>query len=111
MAAYAIKKYIKTLDKNKKVFMVLGMMANKEHEKFIKILKSSVYSITALDIPNQVNFIRKEKLKKIAQSLNIISNTENSVKIALKKISKQNNNAIIICTGSLYFVGEILNLN
>ena len=111
MAAYALKKYIETLDKHKKVFMVLAMMANKEHKEFINILKNSVYSITTLNIPNQINFIKKEKLKKIAQSLNVISNTENSIKTALKKISKQNDNAIIICTGSLYFVGEILNLN
>jgi len=111
MAAYALKKYINTLDKNKKIFMILAMMANKEHKEFIKILKNSVHSITALDIPNQISFIKKEKLKKIAQSFNIVSKTENSIKIALKKISKKNNKAIIICTGSLYFAGEILNLN
>ena len=111
MAAHAVKKYIKSLNKDKKVFLILGMMENKEHREFIKILKNSIQSITALDIPNQINSIKKEKLKKIAQSLNIMSKTENSIKVALKNISNQNNNAVIICTGSLYFAGEILNLN
>ena len=29
----------------------------------------------------------------------------------IKNVSKKNSNAVIFCTGSLYFVGEILNLN
>ena len=44
--------------------MILGMMANKEHEVFIKLFKKKVHSIIAVDIPNQGNFIKKEKLIK-----------------------------------------------
>ena len=91
--------------------MVLGMMANKEHKEFIQILKDKVHSIIALDIPNQVNFIKKEKLTKIAQSCGVHSKTENSIEEALKNIAKENENAIILCAGSLYFAAEILNLN
>ena len=91
--------------------MILGMMANKEHKEFIKIFKDRVDFIITLDIPNQINFIKKEKLSKIAQSCGIPSKTENSIEAALKNISKENENAIIFCTGSLYFAGEILNLN
>ena len=91
--------------------MLLGMMANKEHREFIKIFKNRVHSIITLDIPNQENFIEKVKLSKIVQSCGIPSKTENSIESALKNIAKENNNAIIFCTGSLYFAGEILNLN
>ena len=91
--------------------MVLGMMNNKEHQKFIKIFKNRVHSIIALDIPNQINFMKKEKLSKIANSCGIPSKTENSIELALTNIAKKNDDAIIFCTGSLYFVGEILNLN
>ena len=91
--------------------MILGMMANKEHKKFIQIFKDRVQSIITLDIPNQINFLEKEKLSKIAKSCGISSKTENSIKTALKNIAKENNDAIIFCTGSLYFIGEILNLN
>ena len=91
--------------------MVLGMMANKEHKEFIQIFKNRVKSIITLDIPNQINFIQKEKLSKIAQSCDISSKTENSIEEALKNIANENESAIILCTGSLYFAGEILNLN
>ena len=91
--------------------MVLGMMANKEHKEFIQTLKDKVHSIIALDIPNQISFIKKEKLSKIAQSCGIPSKTESSIEEAFKNIAKENENAIIFCTGSLYFAAEILNLN
>ena len=111
LAASEIKKYLETLDAKRKIFMILGMMANKEHKKFIQIFKNRVHSIIALDIPNQINFIQKEKLSKIAQSCGISSKTEDSIVEALKNIANENENAIIFCTGSLYLVGEILNLN
>ena len=111
LAAKAIEKYLAGLSSGRKIIMLIGMMANKEHKKFIEIFKNRVESIIALDIPNQVNFIKKEKLSKIAESCGIKSKTENSIELALKNASKENDNAIIFCTGSLYFAGEILNLN
>jgi len=111
LAASAIKKYLETFDKERKIIMLLGMMANKEHKKFIQIFKNRIHSIIALNIPNQINFIEKEKLSKIVQSCGIPSKTENSIESALKSIAKENDNAIIFCTGSLYFAGEILNSN
>jgi len=111
LAASEIKKYLKTLNSERKIIMLLGMMANKEHKKFIQIFKNTVHSIITLNIPNQENFIEKVKLSKVAQSCGIPSKAENSIQSALKNIAKENENAIIFCTGSLYFVGEILNLN
>ena len=111
LAALEVKKYLEIFYKKKKIIMILGMMINKEHKEFVKIFKGIVRSIIALDIPNQVNFIEKEKLSEIVKSCNIPSKTESSIKKALKNISKENNKAIIFCTGSLYFCGEILNLN
>ena len=111
LAASVLKKYLENINTGRKIFMILGMMANKEHKEFIQILKDKVHSIIALDIPNQINFIEKEKLSKIAQSCGIHSKTENSIEEALKNIAKENDNAIILCAGSLYFAAEILNLN
>ena len=111
LAASVLNEYLETLNKEKKIFMILGMMSNKEHKEFVQILKGKVHSIIALDIPNQINFIKKEKLSKIVQSCGVHSITENSIEQALKKIAKENENAIILCTGSLYFAAEILNLN
>ena len=111
LAASATKKYLETFDKERKIIMLLGMMANKEHKEFIQIFKNRIHSIITLNIPNQINFIEKEKLSKIVQSCGIPSKTENSIESALKSIAKENDNAIIFCTGSLYFAGEILNSN
>ena len=91
--------------------MLLGMMTNKDHKRFIKIFKNRVHSIIALDIPGQINFIKKEKLSKIAQSCGVSSKIESSIEEALKNIANENENAIILCAGSLYFAAEILNLN
>ncbi len=111
LAASAIEKYLGTLNSKRKIIMLLGMMANKEHKKFIQMFKNRVHSIIALDIPNQENFIEKEELSKIAQSCGIPSKTENSIEETFKNIAKENSDAIIFCTGSLYFCSEILNLN
>ena len=111
LAALAITKYLKNLKKEKEIVMILGMMKNKEHKKFIEIFKNKVNSIITLDIPNQINFIKKEDLLRIAKSCGIPSKMENSIESALKNVAKRNGNAIIFCTGSLYFAGEILNLN
>ena len=111
LAGHVIKKYLQNISNKKKIIMVLGMMVNKNHKEFIQIFKNNVHSIVTLDIPNQINFIKKEKLAQIAISCGIPSKAENSIKIALKKISEKHNNATILFTGSLYFVGEILNLN
>ena len=111
LAFFAIKKYLETLNKERKVFLVLAMMSTKQHKECIQILKEKVHSITTLDIPNQTNFIKKEELSKIAQSCGVPSKTENSIEEAFKNIAKENSDAIIFCTGSLYFCSEILNSN
>jgi len=111
LAASAIKQYLENLNSGRKIFMILGMMANKEHKEFIEVFKDKVHSITTLNIPNQENYIKKEKLSKIAQLCGVPSTVEDSIESALKSIARENENAIIFCTGSLYFAGEILNLN
>ena len=111
LAALAVKKHLENLNLGKKIFMILGMMANKEHKKFIEIFKNKVQEIITLDIPNQSDFIDKEKLSKIVISCGIPSKKSNSIESALKSISKKDSDAIIFCTGSLYLAGEILNLN
>ena len=80
-------------------------------ERPLRIVGPHGSLIIALDIPNQINNMKKEKLSKIVKSCGIPSSTESSIQNALKKISKENDKAIIFCTGSLYFAGEILNLN
>jgi len=111
LAASVLNKFLETFYKNKKIIMILGMMANKNHKEFIRIFKKRVHSIIALDIPNQTNYIKKEKLSKIAISCGVPSTIESSIEKALNKACGKNSKSLIFCTGSLYFAGEILNLN
>ena len=110
LGAFAISKYLNNFDK-KKVFLVLGMMNNKDHKSYISYFKNKVYSITAIDIPNQKACIKKEKLKKIIDLFSIKTNCTKNIEDAINAISLKNSNCIILITGSLYLAGEILNRN
>ncbi len=106
LGAKVLNDYLQTL--NCKKHIILGMMANKDHEEYISYFKD-IYSLTTIDIPNQPNSIKGEDLKnKLNKFPNL--NYEKSVEDALKKISTDNDDIILI-TGSLYLAGEVLNLN
>ena len=111
LAASVLTKYLDTLNKNKKIYMILGMMANKDHAEFIRQFKNKLSLIIAVDIPNQKNFIKKEKLSKIIETIGIKSKTESSIQNSLQFIAKEDPDAIIFICGSLYLCGEVLNLN
>ena len=59
--ARVLNEYLQTLDCRKHV--ILGMMTNKNHEKYISYFKD-ISSLTTIDIPNQPNAISGEELKK-----------------------------------------------
>ena len=104
--AKVLNEYLETLDCNKHV--IIGMMANKDHEKYISYFKNIVSLIT-VDIPNQPNAISGKKLKEKFKNIpNVIY--KNSIKEAIQSIKLKRNDLILI-TGSLYLSGEFLNLN
>ena len=106
LGAKVLNDYLQTLKCKKHI--ILGMMANKDHEEYISYFKD-ISSLTTIDIPNQPNSIKGEDLKnKLNKFPNL--NYEKSVEDALKKISTENDDIILI-TGSLYLAGEVLNLN
>ena len=106
LGAKVLNDYLQTLKCKKHI--ILGMMANKDHEEYISYFKD-ISSLTTIDIPNQPNSIKGEDLKnKLNNFPNL--NYEKSVEDALKKISTDKDDIILI-TGSLYLAGEVLNLN
>ena len=111
IAALSLSKHIKKNYGHKKVFMCLAMMANKSHKSYVSYFKDVVESITTLNIIGQKNAISKEDLKSIIDQLQIKSSTSNSIANAINSISNKEKNALILITGSLYFCGEVLNMN
>jgi dihydrofolate synthase / folylpolyglutamate synthase len=106
LGAKVINEYLESLDCNKHI--ILGMMANKDHQEYIGYFKN-ISSLTTIDIPNQPNSIKGDELK---NKLNINKNIKYKKNIteAIKSIQVKENDLILI-TGSLYLAGEVLNLN
>jgi dihydrofolate synthase / folylpolyglutamate synthase len=102
----ALNRFLQSLDCRKHI--IIGMMANKEHERYISYFKD-MSSVTTIDIPNQSNSISGKELK---EKLKYISNVQYQPNIeqAIKSIDLKKDDIILI-TGSLYLAGEVLNLN
>ena len=107
-ASLSIANWIKT--QNQDVHLICGMMKDKSHKEFINSFKDIVKSITLISIPNQEGAISKEEFKEKLNGTNIKINLSESIEESIKSISKFQN-SIGLCTGSLYLIGEILNLN
>jgi len=102
----AINEYLQTLNCNKHV--IVGMMENKDHKKFINYFKN-ISSLTVIDIPNQANAISGEKLKEKFKKFKNL-NYAKSIELALKALQLEKNDIILI-TGSIHLAGEMFNLN
>jgi len=106
LGAKVLNEYLQSLNCNKHI--ILGMMANKDHNEYMSYFKD-IKSLTTINIPNQRNAIKGKELKeKIKNFKNI--NFQNSIENAIKSIDLKENDIILI-TGSLYLAGEVLNLN
>ena len=86
------------------------MMKDKEHRKFMKSFEGLVNSVTIIDIPNQDGGISKKELKGKISNLNFTLKISDSIDSAIHSNSKDMN-TITLVTGSLYLIGEVLNLN
>ena len=109
---------VKTLDKKREFVVIKKRVELKDDKRSIIIEPANstfkvkfTLSYKNPLIGNQENFIDKSELTKIAKSFGIPSRAEDSIQSAFENVAKENSDAIIFCTGSLYFAGEILNLN
>tara|TARA_Y100001970_G_scaffold224574_1_gene276867 strand:- start:3768 stop:5033 length:1266 start_codon:yes stop_codon:yes gene_type:complete len=107
-ASMSIANWVK--NQNEEVNLIVGMMKDKEHLKFMKAFQDIVNSVTLIDIPNQAGAIFKEDLKRKLDKLKLNLKLSNGIEESIKTLST-NENTIILCVGSLYLAGEILSLN
>ena len=106
LGAKVLNEYLESLDCNKHI--ILGMMENKDHRKYVSYFKN-FSSLTTIDIPNQTKSIKGYELKnKLNNRRNI--QYKKSIMEAISSIPIKENDLILI-TGSLYLAGEVLNLN
>ena len=107
-SSYVIANWIK--NQNQKVNLIVAMMKDKEHEEFMKSFEGLVNSVSLIDIPNQEGAISKEEFKEKIINLKFTLNLSNNIQDAIKSNAKSEN-SITLIVGSLYLIGEVLNLN
>ena len=89
---------------------IWAMMKNKEPDLFIKQFKNIFKKVITIPIENEKGTLNNNKLYQIALKNNITVNKANNFNEALKKISSKEKK-LIVCFGSLYNAGNILNKN
>ena len=89
---------------------IWAMTKNKEPDLFIKKLKGVFKKIVIMPIENETNSVSVNKLYKIAVKNKFKVEKSNNFTEALKKISSKEKK-LIVCFGSLYNCGNILNKN
>ena len=98
--------------KNIKVpkYAIWAMMKNKEPGLFIKQFKGIFKKIITIPIENEQNCMSAKDLKAIAKKNQFNVDKANNFNEAIRKITSKDKK-LIICIGSLYNVGNILNKN
>ncbi len=111
-AGIALSLWVKNF-KNIKLYIIIGMMNNKNIEGFLKPIKPYIYKLIAIKIPQQKNSYDAKDIFKKSMSLDINSEFTDSLENALKIISldKQSLPKKILITGSLYLVGSFIEKN
>ena len=89
---------------------VWAMMKNKEPDLFIKQFKNIFKKIITIPIEGEKGTMNTKKLCQIAIKNNITADNAINFNEALKKITSKEKK-LIVCFGSLYSVGNILNKN
>ena len=104
--ARVLNEYLQSLDCNKHI--IVSMMANKEHKKYISYFKN-VSSITTIDLKTQPNSISGKDLKEKFKNMPNVQYQPN-IEQAIKSINLKEGDLLLI-TGSLYGAAEVLSLN
>ena len=105
-----INKAISEKFKAKNKYCVISMINTKDPHSFLKPFKNKFKKIYFVNMEREKNVFPKEKLKYIADSLNINSCTANNLD-DVKNDLKNSSCDLFLITGSLYFIGSILKKN
>tara|TARA_B100001093_G_scaffold501441_1_gene553084 strand:+ start:358 stop:1656 length:1299 start_codon:yes stop_codon:yes gene_type:complete len=94
----------------KDLCLIFGMLRTKDPKKFISQFEN-VSAIKTIEIPDEENSYTAEELKNEIRSEHDNIETSNNIIEALQEISKEYPTSRVVCVGSLYLAGKILNIN
>ena len=107
-SAKNLSNYLKTL--KVPIYGIWAMTKNKDPDKFIKQFKGIFKKIITIPIENETATLSNQLLFKIAKKNSYIVEKANNFEEAIKKITSEDKK-VIVCFGSLYSAGRILNKN
>jgi dihydrofolate synthase/folylpolyglutamate synthase len=91
------------------VYLVCGMLKNKDAAAFLKPLAGCVKMLYAVTIPGEDMSRTAADLKAVAKGVGIEAEAAPSVEIALQTIAQHAKTPAIVCIcGSLYLAGKVL---
>ena len=91
-------------------YAIWAMMKNKEPDLFIKHFKGIFKKIITIPIENEKNCISAKDLETLAKKHKFSVEKASNFGEAIKKVTSTNKK-LIVCLGSLYNIGNILNKN
>lgn len=104
----ALKKAIDRFLKDKKIICIMGMLADKDIDSSISLLKGSFEAVytTPVNNPRSISeFELAEKFAPYCKNIKAFTNAEDAFDLAYDK-AKSENSTVLIC-GSLYLAGQI----
>ncbi|MCX7720331.1 bifunctional folylpolyglutamate synthase/dihydrofolate synthase [Dictyoglomus thermophilum] len=109
-SAMALKNTLESYVNFDRLFLICGIMKDKDAEKFLKILDPLVYSYNFIPLPSHRTRTPEElanivKVFRPNAEINIYDNFSSAISFVNKKASPAD---LILITGSLYLAGEAL---
>ena len=105
--ASQLLKYFK--NKDVKVWLIIGMLNNKNLFGYLKKLKPIIEGVIPLSIPGEKNCFSEEEIVKVCKNLGLISFVKKSITKTNNFLLKEIKPKVILISGSLYLVGKIRN--
>ena len=92
---------------NLKIWLIIGMLNNKNLKKFLQILKPVLIGTIGIKIPDEKNSFTTKEINQVCKKLKIKNYEKKSITDANKFLLNKINPEIILITGSLYLVGKV----
>ena len=103
----ATKLYEYFKEKKIKIWLIIGMLNNKDLHGFLKILKPIINGVIAIKIPQEKNSFSGVKIKKNCDDLKLNCIIKSSILEANNYLLKEIRPKNILISGSLYLIGKI----